>query len=83
MSPAAAAFPAMLTRRYHWLTDSPACRGRTDPVTAPRSRDGEALDDLQAVCAGQLAEQGHVPDRVLPLVSRVAVQFSGSYMTHL
>src|SRR5450631_1855924 len=40
MSPAAPAAPAMLTRTYHWLTDSPLRRGRTDPGTVPRSRAG-------------------------------------------
>src|ERR1700723_4358862 len=40
MSPAAAAAPAMLTRANHAFADSPARRGRTEPVTVARSRAG-------------------------------------------
>ena len=82
MSPAAAALPAMLTRTNHWSADSPAWRGRTEPVTLARSRAGAWMTFSPLAWASW-------PNRVMYLtgsccsLTGVAAQFSGSYMTHL
>ena len=82
MSPAAAALPAMLTRTNHWSADSPARRGRTEPVTVARSRAGAWMTFSPLAWASW-------PNKVMYLtgsccsLTGVAAQFSGSYMTHL
>src|SRR5580658_5929308 len=82
MSPEAAAAPAMSTRTYHWLTDSPRCRGRTEPGTVPRSSAGAWMTFSPWARASW-------PNKAMYLTgfcrspAGVADQFSGSYMTHL